>query len=304
MKVCFVGTGSIGKRHIRNLYQLFSDVEIHIIRNTTKHLDKEISSIVKKIMYSTREVCEEYDAIFITNPTYMHYSTLKELYKYSKNFFVEKPVFDKLDYDLSMFNEKKNIYVACPLRYTQIIQKAKTILQKEKIISIRSICSSYLPDWRKNVDYRTIYSAHKSEGGGVCIDLIHEWDYLTYLFGFPDKVFCLNGQYSDLEIDSEDIAVYIAAYKDKLLELHLDYVGRQPVRLMDVISNQNNWKFDILNGTILKNSTIIEKYDEKPNDKYIKEIKYFIENVMSGENTNNINNSLNVMRVSMGMEKK
>lgn len=161
-----------------------------------------------------------------------------------------------------------------------------------------------MPDWRKNVDYRTIYSAHKSEGGGVCIDLIHEWDYLTYLFGFPDKVFCLNGQYSDLEIDSEDIAVYIAAYKDKLLELHLDYVGRQPVRLMDVISNQNNWKFDILNGTILKNSTIIEKYDEKPNDKYIKEIKYFIENVMLGENTNNINNSLNVMRVSMGMEKK
>ena len=73
---------------------------------------------------------------------------------------------------------------------------------------------------------------------------------------------------------------------------------------MDVISNQNNWKFDILNGTILKNSTIIEKYDEKPNDKYIKEIKYFIENVMLGENTNNINNSLNVMRVSMGMEKK
>ena len=199
---------------------------------------------------------------------------------------------------------KKKIYVACPLRYTQIIQKAKIILQKEKIISIRSICSSYLPDWRKNVDYRTIYSAHKSEGGGVCIDLIHEWDYLTYLFGFPDKVFCLNGQYSDLEIDSEDIAVYIAAYKDKLLELHLDYVGRQPVRLMDVISNQNNWKFDILNGTILKNSTIIEKYDEKPNDKYIKEIKYFIENVMLGENTNNINNSLNVMRVSMGMEKK
>ena len=51
MKVCFVGTGSIGKRHIRNLYQLFSDVEIHIIRNTTKHLDDEISSIVKKIIY-------------------------------------------------------------------------------------------------------------------------------------------------------------------------------------------------------------------------------------------------------------
>ena len=302
MKVCFIGTGSIGKRHIKNLFNVFGDIEIHVIRNTTRQLDGEISSIVKKIMYSTNEICEEYDAVFITNPTYMHYNTLKEMYKYSNNFFIEKPVFDKIDYDLSVFNNEKNIYVACPLRYTQVIQEAKKILQKEKIISIRSICSSYLPDWRKDVDYRTVYSAHKSEGGGVCIDLIHEWDYLIYLFGFPDKVFCLNGRYSDLQIDSEDIAVYIAAYKDKLLELHLDYVGRQSIRQMQAISNKNNWTFDILNGTISKNSIIVKEYKENVNDKYIKEIKYFMQSVKLGKNSNDINNALNVMRVSMGME--
>ncbi len=303
MKVCFVGSGSIGKRHIKNLYQLFDNVEIHLLRNTSRQLDKETLSMVKKTMYSVSEVHEKYDAIFITNPTYMHYSTLKELYNYSQSFFIEKPVFDKPDYDMSMFNEKKNIYIACPLRYTNVIQRAKTIFQKEKVVSIRAICSSYLPDWRKNVDYRTTYSAHKSEGGGVCIDLIHEWDYLTYLFGFPEKVFCLNGKYSDLEIDSDDIAIYIAKYQDKLLELHLDYIGRQSTRILEIISNRNNWKFDILNGTITKNSNIIEKYNEQPNDKYIKEIKYFKEYVMSGKNSNDMNNSLKVMKLSMGMEK-
>ena len=73
--------------------------------------------------------------------------------------------------------------------------------------SARVICSSYLPDWRPGVDYRTVYSAHKALGGGVTIDLIHEWDYLVDLFGVPQKLYNFKGTYSDLEIDSDDLSV-------------------------------------------------------------------------------------------------
>ena len=61
---------------------------------------------------------------------------------------------------------------------------------------------------------------------GVSIDLIHEWDYLTWLFGFPDEVCNFRGKYSDLEIDSDDHSVYIAKYPDKQISLSLDYFGR------------------------------------------------------------------------------
>ncbi len=60
----------------------------------------------------------------------------------------------------------------------------------------RVICSSYLPDWRPGVDYRTVYSAHKAMGGGVTIDLIHEWDYLVELFGVPQQLYNFKGTYS------------------------------------------------------------------------------------------------------------
>ena len=107
MKVCFVGAGSIGRRHIRNLYHLLQgkEITIDLLRSGNgAALNFELTSYIHKIYTSIDDLDPDYDAIFITNPTYMHYSTLKELYKYSKNFFVEKPVFDKLDYDLSMFN--------------------------------------------------------------------------------------------------------------------------------------------------------------------------------------------------------
>ena len=90
----------------------------------------------------------------------------------------------------------------------------------------RVICSSYLPDWRPGVDYRTVYSAHKALGGGVTIDLIHEWDYLVDLFGVPQQLYNFKGTYSDLEIDSDDLSVYIAKYPTLLAEVHLDYFGR------------------------------------------------------------------------------
>ena len=43
------------------------------------------------------------------------------------------------------------------------------------------------------------YSAHKDMGGGVSIDLIHEWDYLTYLFGMPSEIYSILDKVSDLE---------------------------------------------------------------------------------------------------------
>ena len=43
-------------------------------------------------------------------------------------------------------------------------------------------CYSYLPNWRKNIPYYLSNSADK-KGGGVLLELSHEIDYLTWIFG-------------------------------------------------------------------------------------------------------------------------
>ena len=232
LKICFVGLGSIGKRHIKNLACILRNQKrefvIDAVRSTEKILPIEIADLIHNFYYSVEELKEIYDIIFITNPTIYHYNTIKHLMSYTQNMFIEKPVFHEYQKSLNEmdFNARGIYYVACPLRYGAVIAELKRRLINETVYSVHAISSSYLPDWRKGVNYRDVYSAHKDMGGGVTLDLIHELDYITWMFGVPEKSHHLCGKYSDLEIDSDDLSVYLLEYKDKIVEIHTDYFGR------------------------------------------------------------------------------
>lgn len=304
MKVCFIGLGSIGKRHLNNLTYICSNANINLtvdaLRSRKKKTYESTECFISHTYYDFDDLDSDYDIIFITNPTYLHYETLMRVKSKASHFFIEKPLFCDIseDYIASISDLKdKTAYVACPLRYTQILSAAEEIVQKHDVFSVRAISSSYLPDWRQGIDYRKTYSAHRAEGGGVCIDLIHEWDYLTHLFGFPDTVKSYDKKLSRLDIDSEDVAVYIAEYKDMLLELHLDYFGRNTQRKLELFCDDATYTFDILEGILYKNSTIISRYRENPNDKYIKELESFLNICYEGkENPNTIENAYKVLR--------
>ena len=139
----------------------------------------------------------------------------------------------------------------------------------------RVICSSYLPDWRPGVDYRTVYSAHKALGGGVTIDLIHEWDYLVHLFGVPQQLYNFKGTYSDLEIDSDDLSVYIAKYPTLLAEVHLDYFGRGYRRSIELFCRDGSYLADFGAGTLTLPDGTVQHYEEDVNRRYEREIGIF-----------------------------
>ncbi len=304
MKVCFVGMGSIGQRHLRNLASICEEngepLEIHLLRSTGRQLPVDVSAMVDRASADPAELDEYYDAVYITNPTYKHLSSIKEMYHVSDCFFVEKPVFDDPDVDWSMIDESvKRFYVACPLRYCNVLTDAKKILEKETIYSIRSISSSYLPGWRPGTDYRKTYSAHEDQGGGVRIDLIHEWDYLIDLFGVPDKVISMSGQVSELEINSEDIAIYLASYPSYFIELHLDYFGRCTRSSMECRTADHEYVFDIAKHIIICDGEIYRDYVEETNDMYLKEMRHFVD-VMQGRvlPNNTIDSAVTAMRIA------
>lgn len=279
MKFCFVGVGSIATKHINALKKIDPTISIHAFRTGKSKFISNVQNFIDKEVYDFNDLDNSYDAVFICNPTNMHYDTLVKFKDKSNYFFVEKPVFDKnySEKELEIFADK-NIYVACPLRYHKVLQRAKEIIEKKGCpISARIICSSYLPEWRPSIDYRTNYSAHKDMGGGVSIDLIHEIDYMTYLFGFPTKDHYIKGTFSNLEIDSDDLAVHLFEYPKMIVEMHLDYFGRKNQRYLEMFFNDEVVKCDIIENKIHRYSNIclVEEFDET--DKYLCEAQNFVD---------------------------
>lgn len=303
MNVCFVGTGSIGRRHIKNLVEVCKnrsiDLEIDVYRHSKAPLPNDIKDFVHREILSVDDLEKHYDMVFVANPTNMHYSTIATFKDLCSAFFIEKPLFESKFSDYHDFKlEDKKCYIACPIRHTSIFAAAKELLKNEKVYSTRAICSSYLPNWRPDVDYRTVYSANEGTSGGIRFDLIHEWDYLVDLFGFPKDVQRVSGHYSNLEIDGEDVALYIAKYHEMLLELHIDYFGKKSLREFEVFTENATWKIDIMKGVIEKDGQVFGQYAENPNDKYIREMNYFIDYV-NGEksNINTIENAWNLLQI-------
>ena len=314
MKVCFIGIGSIGKRHLQNLITCCNEnghsLEIHALRSNRngKQLPTSFEQYIKRHAYAIDELDSHYDAIFITNPTDYHYETLINVANKSQYIFIEKPIFNTLDVDISKIPFKKDTvcYVAAPLRYCGVLQRLFEIVSPDDVYCARVICSSFLPDWRPDVDYRTIYSANKDAGGGVCIDLIHEWDYLHHFFGHPKKTHMLYGKVSDLEINSEDLAIYIAQYDNKLVEVHLDYFGRQTKRSIELFTKNGTICGDIANARItFTDGTAPIEFNEDRNTMYLREMNYFLSLVLNQQNTstNNIEHAMQILSIVIPEER-
>lgn len=309
MKVCFYGLGSIGIRHLKNLWQIASEdgfvLDVHAFRHFTIELPEEVRYLVNKSISDEAELDSDYDAAFITNPTSLHYKAMCTLLSRARCIFIEKPIFESCNIDYCrmasiMYNKH---YVGAPLRYTGVFSEMKRQALESRVFAVRSICSSYLPEWRPNVDYRNVYSAHKSKGGGVALDLIHEWDYLTELFGFPESVNSIQGRYSHLDISSDDIAVYIARYPQMVLELHLDYFGKVATRQIEMITSSGKIVGDFLKNTVISegDSNFFISFTETPNDKYLREMREFLDVVFDRKSSSSsVLKAYRVLQLAVG----
>lgn len=309
IRALFVGLGSIGQRHFCNLMDIMQEqgqsIECDAVRGTKHVLCDYVANNLYHQYSSWKDVSGEYDLLFITNPTIFHYELLRCLGSKAQRIFIEKPVFhdSSLALEPLALDPQKIYYVACPLRYTKIIQFLRHYLDNQKVYSVRAMCSSYLPDWRAKQDYRNSYSVHRAEGGGVMIDLIHEWDYLVYLFGFPIQTEAYAAKVSSLEIDSDDVAVYIGRYEDKLVSVYLDYFGRKARRELEIYLEDDVLLADFITGTIrwLKSGETIDCSEDR-NDYQKEELRFFLQ--LEPGNTANcgIQHAIQVLHIAEGRQ--
>lgn len=260
-KVLIIGFGSIGKRHANVLKQL--NYSIYLI--TQQKTDEFISYR----FISEAFLHNNYDYIVIANATYLHDETLKQVLSYHAKgaILVEKPLFSSKR-TLTSPNDVP-IYVGYNLRFHPIIQRLKSILMGQKIISFLVRVGQYLPIWRSDTDYRRSYSSKKSLGGGVLRDLSHELDYSTWICGDCVEVTALGGKFSQLEIDSDDTySILMRCQRAKSVSIHMDYLSRILRREIIVQTNEHTYFADMIQHTLsidgnIENFSVINTYEKQ-----------------------------------------
>lgn len=303
MKICIIGLGSIGQRHLKNIHAVAKargvDVTTDVVEpRELDYLDAETRVRVGSRFASPDEI-GRYDAIFVTNPSQLHEETLATVKDKADFFFIEKPVFTTAlsAETLAPYADERKFYVACPIRHTRVYGFLSEFVPQNKIYCARAICSSYLPEWRPGTDYRRTYAAQEG-AGGVKLDLIHEFDYLFTLFGLPAESHLLDGKFSHLELKSVDGVSFIARYPDKTLELHLDYYGRVPRREIELYTADDVAVCDFIKAEIrfLKSGRRIDLAEER-NEYCLREIGYFFDFALKGAaNINSVPYANNIIK--------
>lgn len=268
MRWIIEGFGSIGGRHFGLLREMGQEVRL-----VTKRKDAPC-----KAYESAREAVEDFnpDYYFICNPTASHIKSLNKLIESGFNGIcaIEKP----LGLDAGECGSKPSFktVVTYNMRFHPIVEEVKASLDGEAVIAARLSVGQYLPDWRPGRDYRKVYSAIKSQGGGVLRDLSHELDLAQYFCGKARRLTASLGGFSDLEIDSEDwVTVLMEMEGCPSVSVHMDYLDRNAHRDLVLLTNSRTISADLWRNKLEINGEA-RTFETERNDSFRKQLELLL----------------------------
>jgi CMP-N,N'-diacetyllegionaminic acid synthase len=255
-KVLIVGFGSAGQRHAKNSELLGFDVVIVTSSISTEYpCYKTLGEAIQK---------NTFKFVIISTPTNKHSSELKVCIEHNIPCLVEKPLAISL-IDLRKTVKKIPDNYICSvgylLRYHPIIKLLVKELPKLGVLYDSSISfGHYLPWWRPNTDYSKCYSAYINQGGGVLLDSSHEIDLIYYLFGVVSSLVAVSGNFSNLDIDSDDecFAIFRMASK-QVVQLRLDYLNKIPERKIVINGKNGSIVADLMKEEYHSNINSVER---------------------------------------------
>lgn len=292
LKIAVIGLGSIGTRHFHNIidqghYALGFDPSPDARKNIINNLNKDDISVNAHIYDDFNKCIKDCDAVIIANPHKYHAETLASCVKEGKHCLVEKPISTSIKdlHEILEEGAKNNlkIGVGFNMRFRPVVVKAQELIPNlGNILWARFICSSYLPDWRRNSNYSKNYTAD-SRTGGIIFDISHELDLASYLFGEAKVVSCYADNSKILDIESEDIANITLKHEScTISNIHLDYITRHKQRCFECAGKNGFMSVDLQKHkiTIIDNTGNIEHSGYYPPDnnnyEYVEELKNFI----------------------------
>ena len=195
MKILFIGLGSIGRRHLRNVATLRPGAQRVVLRRPESiHSLDGLPDFC--YVHSLEEAARlRPDMAFISSPAPFHVPAARTLAEMGVSLFVEKPLATSLDGigELLDLCEARSLttMIGYNLRYYTGLQELRQAISEGSIgqlLSLQAEVGHWLPDWRPGTNHLDGVSARPDLGGGVLNELSHELDYLRWIAGDVTQV--------------------------------------------------------------------------------------------------------------------
>jgi len=303
VKVLMIGLGSIGQRHLRNISRLYKDVQFIAYRKRgLTHAFSDNMKIQEQVNVEGEYHIQSYynlddalsqkpDAAFITNITSEHIVSAIKAAEQGCDLFIEKPLshtMNGVNRLKQIINEKNSIvFMGFQYRSHPGLILLKSILSNPEIgdvLSVEAATGERLTTMHTYEDYRNTYMAKKEYGGGVILNsLIHEIDYLRWIFGELSHIYSIGGKLSSMEIDVEDTveSLLTASRNGKTIpvRLHGDLLQYPPCRYCKIICDHGKVYVDLIRNNVewyINDEAYTKSFSEfTRNDMFIAEIMEF-----------------------------
>jgi predicted dehydrogenase len=308
----------VGLRHANNLQRL-GVKKIGVVRQRNRRLHKAVDLSRFTVYSDIKEAIRSgYDAAVICNPTSHHIDTALMIADAGIHMYIEKPLshslagIDILSKCIRSESSPLVATVGCQFRFHPNLEDIRAWMTDKSIGRIIHICvdtGEFLPSWHPWEDYRKSYASRKDLGGGVVLTLIHEIDYLHWLFGPVRPISAVGGTSGKLELDVEDHATtFMTTSGGTPVVMHLDYLQQPPCRKMKIVGTKGTiaWDYhknracEYVDGDLKRNSLLPPEWER--NDMFMASMQDFLECVITGKTPKiSIEDGIETLRIALSI---
>ena len=310
--ILVLGSGSVGKRHARNLKELGCQISCMDPRDDRLEEMAEEVELVSTFNDHVEAIgAAKYQGVVIGSPPHVHVEQAEAALDSGFPVLLEKPVCPDLAGAETLARAAETSSAPLLMGYTwrwwPPLARVRQLLAERAIGDVRHVqfhMSAHLADWHPWERYQDFFMSQSALGGGALLDESHWIDLMLWLFGKPDTVSGRIEKISDLEIDSDDNVNLLFVYENgPRVTTHLDLYGRPHEKFIRFIGSDGTifWSADpneVRVGHGWEQKWETESFDCERNDMFVATAKEFLQVVDGAEpETCTIEDGVNVLQV-------
>lgn len=229
MNILVIGLGSMGKRRVRLIQEMYPDFKVYGVDEREDRRLEAHNVYGVECVCSIQEAVEKFeiDSAFVCTAPLSHNAIIKECVKHKWNVFTELNLVAD-GYEENMALAQKNectLFLSSTFFYREEIRYIRNYVDTERKWNYVYHIGQYLPDWHPWENYKDFFVGDKRTNG--CREIMAiELPWITQTFGDVADAKVISDKMTELHIDYSDNYIIQFTHKN----------GNKGVLVVDVVS--------------------------------------------------------------------